>query len=51
MNVIKANGSYRLITFSNQFLVVDFSNKEVGIVVKHIYFRRTSDKRIWSIMG
>lgn len=34
MNVIKENGSYRLIKFSDQFLVLDFSNKEVGIAVK-----------------
>jgi hypothetical protein len=35
MNVIKGNGSYnRLIKFSDQFLVLDFSNKEVGIAVK-----------------
>lgn len=34
MNVINENGSYRLIKFSDQFLVLDFSNKEVGIAVK-----------------
>lgn len=34
MEVIKESGSYKLIKFTEQFLVLDFSNKELGIAVK-----------------
>ncbi len=34
MNMIKENGSYRLIKFSDKFLVLDFSNKDLSIAVK-----------------
>ncbi len=32
--MIKENGSYRLIRFSDKLLVLDFSNKGLGIAVK-----------------
>lgn len=34
MNIIKRDGSYRLIKFSETFLVLDFSNDKFGIAVK-----------------
>jgi hypothetical protein len=34
MNIIKSDGSYRLIKFSDKFLVLDFSNQMVGIAIK-----------------
>ncbi|WP_426457230.1 hypothetical protein [Staphylococcus cohnii] len=34
MEVIKRKGSYQLIKFSASFLILDYSNKDVGIAVK-----------------
>ncbi|WP_210133926.1 hypothetical protein [Staphylococcus sp. GDY8P168P-1] len=34
MEIIKRKGSYQLIKFSDSFLILDYSNKDVGIAVK-----------------
>ncbi|QKU19945.1 hypothetical protein FOC52_14190 (plasmid) [Staphylococcus cohnii] len=46
MEIIKRKGSYQLIKFSASFLILDYSNKDVGIAVKRIFL---NNKRLKSL--
>lgn len=49
MEVIRSNGSYRLIKFSAKFFVLDFSNKTLGIAIK-TYINETQAIKEFSIL-
>ncbi|SUM53510.1 Uncharacterised protein [Staphylococcus epidermidis] len=49
MEIIKRNGSYQLIKFSDSFLILDYSNKNVGIAVK-VYISEEQELKEFGIL-